>query len=67
MDIVSAVHKAEVWMDEYEGVIGVSQGKKEGKPVIVVFISDAGIQAELPPDFEGYPVIAEITDEFTNY
>jgi hypothetical protein len=67
MDIMAAVHRAEKWMDDVEGVIGVSQGEVHGKPAIVVFITSSEAADDLPTEFEGYPVVTELSDEFTSY
>ncbi|MGD8908581.1 MAG: hypothetical protein PVI92_04475 [Chromatiales bacterium] len=67
MDIMAAVHSAEKWMDDIDGVIGVSQGEQQGKPAIVVFITNSEAKESLPTEFEGYPVVTEFSDEFTSY
>lgn len=66
MDILKAIRKAEVWMDEYEGVISVSEGEKHDKKVIVVYIKYPEIKEKLPDIFEGFEVVTELSDEFVS-
>ena len=67
MSIVQAVHKAESWMDEFDGVTGVAQGEKDGKQVITVYITRKEVADELPDEFEGYQVVTQLSDEFHSY
>lgn len=67
MDISPTIHKAEAWMDEIEGVTGVGQGERDGKVVVEVFVRDREAAGKLPPELDGYPVVATITGEFTRY
>ena len=67
MDISHTVHKAEAWMDEIEGVTGVGQGERDGRPVVEVFVKDRETAEKLPAELDGYPVVATVTDEFTPY
>lgn len=67
MDISPTVHKAEIWMDEIEGVIGVAQGERDGKPVVEVYVKDGTAAEKLPAELDGHPVVATVTDEFTRF
>jgi len=67
MGIVEAVHKAESWMDTYDGVTSVAQGEKDGQAVISVFVTRKEVAKELPDQFEGFTVVPEISDEFFSY
>ena len=48
------------------GVVGVAEGKSEGKPCIRVFIADnrPKIQKQLPSCIEGYRLLIEKSGEF---
>lgn len=67
MDISRTVRKAEAWMDEFEGVIGVAQGERDGKAVVEVFVRDRETAEMLPTELDGHPVVATVTDEFSRY
>ena len=67
MSISQAVQKAESWMDTVDGVTGVAQGEQDGKAVITVFISRPDVADALPDEFEGYPVVKELSDAFHSY
>ena len=67
MDIVDTIRKAEAWMDEREGVIGVAQGERDGKPVVEVFVRDKKAGEDLPDELDGYAVVPVVSDEFTSY
>lgn len=67
MDIVDTIRKAEAWMDEREGVIGVAQGERNGQPVVEVFVRDAQAGAALPDELDGYKVVPVQSDDFTSY
>ena len=67
MDIVQSIRKAEAWMDERDGVIGVAQGERDGRPVIEVFVRDKETGDNLPGELDGYPVVPVVSDEFSTY
>ena len=67
MDISETIHKAEAWMDELEGVVGVAQGEREGQTVVEVFVRDRKAAKGLPDELDGYPVVAVVSGEFTSY
>lgn len=56
------------WLS-FEGVEGVAQGEKEGKPCILVLISvdPSGIADSIPDTFKGYPVVIEKSGEIKAY
>jgi hypothetical protein len=44
------------------GVIGVGEGRSEGQPCLLVFVSSPpGPPADLPASLEGYPIVIEPT------
>lgn len=55
--------KSSEWM-KIEGVVGVGQGEREGKPCLLVLVSrPLGDYADvLPESVDGYAVITEETD-----
>ena len=67
MDISRTIHKAETWMDEIEGVVGVSQGERDGTAVVEVFVRDRESAGKLPAELDGHPVVVTVTGEFTRY
>lgn len=67
MDISHTIHKAETWMDQIEGVIGVGQGERNGKVVVEVYVRDHAAAEKLPAELDGIPVVATVTDKFTRY
>lgn len=67
MDIVDTIRKAEAWMDELDGVIGVAQGERDGRPVVEVFVRDKEAGKELPDELDGYSVVPVLSDDFTSY
>ncbi len=67
MDISRTILKAEAWLDEFEGVTGVAQGERDGKPVVEVFVRDRETAEMLPAELDGHPVVTTVTDEFTRY
>lgn len=54
-------------MDEFEGVIGVAQGERDGKVVVEVYVDDREVGKELPEELNGYPVVKIVSGEFTSY
>jgi hypothetical protein len=67
MDISETIHKAEAWMDEIEGVVGVAQGERDGETVVEVFVRDKAAGKRLPRELDGYPVVPVVSGEFTTY
>jgi len=67
VDISRTIRKAEIWMDEIEGVVGVGQGERDGKSVVEVFVRDRESAGKLPAELDGHPVVATLTGEFTRY
>jgi hypothetical protein len=67
MTIQQTIRKAEAWMDEHDGVIGVAQGERDGRPVVEVFVKDRATADHLPPELDGYPVVTVLSDEFASY
>jgi len=67
MDILQTIRKAETWMDEFEGVIGVAQGERDGKVVVEVYVDDREVGKELPEELNGYPVVKIVSGEFAGY
>jgi len=67
MDILQTIRKAEAWMDEFEGVIGVAQGERDGKVVVEVFVDAGEVGKQLPEELDGYPVLTIVSGEFTSY
>ena len=56
------------WMS-YNGVEGVAEGEKEGKPCILVLISiePSGLTDSIPSTFKGFPVVIKKTGEIKAY
>lgn len=54
-------------MDERDGVIGVAQGERSGRPVVEVFVRDKETGESLPKELDGYPVVPVVSGEFTSY
>ncbi len=46
------------------GVSGTALGEKNGKPCLVVYVSDSKLGRSLPKSVEGYPVVTETTGPF---
>lgn len=67
MDIVQTIRKAEAWMDERDGVIGVAQGERNGRPVVEVFVRDKETGESLPEELDGFPVVPVVSGEFSSY
>jgi len=63
-DIEDVVRRASAWMD-IDGVELVGQGEREGRPVVTVAVSNDRAAAQIPPTFDGYPVLIEHTDPIT--
>lgn len=64
MVIEEALQKAESWLDETEGVVGVAQGKVGEDDCITVFLSIPEAAEKIPKSFHGYQVCIEFTDSF---
>lgn len=68
MSILQALRKAEAWLDEHRGlVVGVGQGERNGKPVIIVHATDQSVAESLPASLDGYDVVVEVGGEFTSF
>lgn len=65
MDIEHALHEAERWLDEIEGVQGVGQGKADGEDCITVFVSSKLVAGEIPDELHGFKVVVEESGLFT--
>jgi hypothetical protein len=50
------------WM-QLPGVTGTGEGEKDGKPAVIIFVehSSKELQAKLPQEMNGYPVVIEET------
>lgn len=64
MKISNVIRKAEAWMDEIEGVTGVTQGERDGRIVVEVFVRDRETAEKLPIALDGYPVVVTVTGGF---
>ncbi len=51
------------------GVVGVGEGEQEGTPVVLVMVAALSpeLDAALPGDLEGHPVVTEVTGEITPF
>lgn len=54
-------------MDERDGVIGVAQGERNGRPVVEVFVRDRETGESLPEELDGFPVVPVVSGEFSSY
>lgn len=52
-------------MDTIDGVTGVAQGERDGKPVVEVYASRPEVARELPTELDGFPVVVTVTGPFT--
>jgi hypothetical protein len=64
MNINNALHKAESWLDEIEGVEGVAQGKIGDEDCITVFVSSKEAAGKIPSTFHGFKVVIENSGTF---
>jgi len=64
MNIMTALQKAEAWLDEVEGVEGIAQGESDGEECITVFVSTQEAKEKLPEKFHGYTVVIEAAGQF---
>lgn len=55
----AALAKAQRWMDEVDGVVGIAQGEVDGEDCITVFATHNGVLAHLPPTLDGFRVVVE--------
>ena len=61
--IDQAMDDASKWAD-IPGVVLVGQGETaEGAPCIIVKVTTEDVRRQIPPTFEGFPVIVDVTDE----
>ena len=65
----SIIDEASIQWMSYDGVEGVAEAEKEGKPCILVLISiePSGLTDSIPSTFKGYPVVMEKTGEIKAY
>lgn len=51
------------------GVVGVGEGERAGTPVVLVMVSQlsAELEAALPTDLDGHPVVVDVTGEITAF
>lgn len=61
MEIEAALKKAEAWMDDIDGVVGIAQGKTGETDCITVFLSLPEMEAKIPKTFHGHPVVVEFS------
>ncbi len=61
MHIDAALQKAEAWLDEIDGVVGVAQGKVGEEDCITVFLAIREAAGKIPERFMGYAVCTEFT------
>jgi hypothetical protein len=59
MDFAHALHEAEKWVDEVEGVESVSEGVHDGEPCITVFVSSRTAARILPNHLGDWSVVIE--------
>ena len=62
VDFPVALERAQLWMDEVQGVQAVGEGEFEGKKCIAVHITLPEAAAKLPAEFDGYKVVIEQGD-----
>jgi hypothetical protein len=60
LPIVQVLDEASIWMD-VEGVEGIAEGRKDGNPCIVVFVSipASKLKSIIPDTFMNYTVVFE--------
>lgn len=67
MNIDETLIKAEKWMDTYDFVVGVSEGKKDGQAAIYVHTSQkmsaTSLAEKFPKTLDGFPVVVEYIGE----
>ena len=59
-----ALQKAQTWMDEVDGVVGVAEGQFEGERCITVWVTIKEAAQSLPPVVDGIRVIVEMSEPF---
>ena len=64
MNIMTALQKAEAWLDKIEGVEGIAQGESNGEDCITVFVSSPEAKEKIPEEFHGYTVVIEVAGQF---
>ena len=67
MNINNTLLKAEKWMDTYDFVVGVSEGKYKGQTAIYVHtakkMSEASLANVFPTTLDNLPVVVEYIGE----
>lgn len=64
MDFDDALNAARTWVDDIDGVSSVARGEADGKPAIVVKVTDDRATAELPGQLHGHQVVVDPTGMF---
>jgi hypothetical protein len=62
MDFVTALHEAEKWVGEVDGVESVAEGVHDGHPCITVFVSSETPARILPRQLGAWPVVVELSE-----
>jgi hypothetical protein len=64
MDFASALHEAEKWVGEVDGVESVAEGVHDGHPCITVFVSSRAPAKILPRRLGTWVVVVELSELF---